>query len=107
MWAQLARVSEVRFAFCQRSSGSSGIRSFLRSEYLSMKAQNPRLPILVRECQDTLPRMTVRYAFGREESLICDGLNQSQIRDRLAAMATQQKQIDQNTKDTSSSFLGR
>ena len=107
MWSQLARVCEVRFAFCQRSAASSGIRSFLKSEYMSMKAQNPRLPILVRECQDTLPRMTVRYDFGREESLICDGLDQSQIRERLAAMASQQQQLGTDTKATSSSFLGR
>merc|ERR1711933_410077 len=106
MWKNLAaKVYEVRFAFCQKGSGSSGIRSFLRNEYMTMKQTNPTLPILIRECQDTLPRMTVRYNFGRENSFICDGLSDIQIRDKLVEMATDQKQLD--GVDKSKSFIGR
>ena len=98
MWKNLAtKVFEVRFAFCQRGSGSSGIRSFLRNEYLSMKSQNPSLPILIRECQDTLPRMTVRYNFGRENTIICDGLSDIQIREKLLSLATDNKALSQST----------
>eukprot|EP01084_Bolivina_argentea_P165362 287290_1 len=104
MWKSLgSKVYEVRFAFCQRSSGSSGVRSFLRNEYLTMKKQNPTLPILIRECQETIPRLTVRYNFGRENSIVCDGLNDVQIRDKLTEMAMDQQQLDEDTK----SFIGR
>ena len=94
-WKSLgSKIYEVRFAFCQRSSGSSGIRSFLRNEYLTMKSQNPTLPILIRESKDTLPRMTVRYNFGRENSIICDGLNDVQIRDKLNQLSMDDSLIE-------------
>ena len=106
MWKNLTnKIFEVRFAFCQRSSGSSGVRSFLRNEYLTMKSQNPTLPILIRECQNTLPRMTVRYNFGRENTIICDGLNDIQIRDKLNELAIDQQTIGKNKQ--SSSFITR
>eukprot|EP01083_Nonionella_stella_P262014 891437_1 len=97
MWKNLgSKIFEVRFAFCQRSSGSSGIRSFLHNEYIPMKKANPTLPILVRECQDTVPRMTVRYNYGIENSIVCDGLNDIQIREKLKQFAVDEKQLEQD-----------
>lgn len=72
---------------------------------MTMKAQNPTLPILIRECQDTIPRMTVQHKFGREEVLICDGLTVGQIKERLNAMAMDQKQLS-SQGSTASSFIG-
>ena len=89
MWKNLShKIFEVRFAFCQRSSSSSGIRSFLRNEYKTIKSQNPSLPILIRECEGTIPRMTVKYNFNKENSIICDGMTDIQIRDKLQELST-------------------
>jgi len=70
-----------------------------------MKAQNPALPILIRECNGTMPRMTVRYNFGRENTVFCEELNDVQIRDKLQQLAVDQSYIE--PKSASSSFIGR
>ena len=54
---------------------------------MNMKNDNPSLPILLRECEGTIPRMTVKYNFNKENSIICDGLSDVQIRNKLQELS--------------------
>lgn len=84
MWKKLSsRIFEIRFSFCPRSSNGASIRQFLNKEYLNIKAQNPSLPILIRECSDVAPKLTMRYALGRESTIYCEGLDHLQIQETL------------------------
>ena len=48
---RLARhLKELRIHLCQTSPGSEGARDFIKSNYSVLKAANPQVPILIREC---------------------------------------------------------
>lgn len=54
-------VQELRFAFCQTSPASAGLREFVTKNYNTLKSGNPRLPILVREASGAQPKITARF----------------------------------------------
>ena len=70
---------ELRFIFCQRSHGSSGLRSFVQNNYSALKAANPSLPILIRESEGTAPRITARFDYGKEDTYFVDGATDLEI----------------------------
>lgn len=63
---KLTKAFEVRLSFCQFSDSSVGVRQFLTTNYKEIKLVNPRLPLLLRECEGTTPMLAVRYAYGEE-----------------------------------------
>uniref|UniRef100_A0A0E0DCA3 Ribosomal protein/NADH dehydrogenase domain-containing protein n=1 Tax=Oryza meridionalis TaxID=40149 RepID=A0A0E0DCA3_9ORYZ len=65
--ANLSRgVKEIRFLFCQSSPDSAPAREFVRKNYGDIKARNPSLPVLIRECSGVEPQLWARYgACGR------------------------------------------
>jgi len=65
-WRKITRAFELRFSFCQFSQDSAGVRTFLTQNYPSIKQANPRLPVLIRECEGTIPVLAVRYGYGEE-----------------------------------------
>ncbi len=70
---------ELRLHLCQRSSASAGAREFVSSHYSQLKASNPRLPVLVRECSGITPRLWARYAFGEERSEDLSGKSAQEV----------------------------
>lgn len=62
-------VREIRIHLCQKSQSSQGTRDFLEKYYIGLKKDNPKLPILVRECSGIQPKMYARYDQGKESSV--------------------------------------
>ena len=44
-----------------------------------MKAANPQLPFLVRECENAQPCVTARYEFGVERKIYLLGANEAEV----------------------------
>ncbi|BAS88522.1 Os04g0310500 [Oryza sativa Japonica Group] len=60
--ANLSRgVKEIRFLFCQSSPASAPAREFVKKNYGDIKARNPSLPVLIRECSGVEPQLWARY----------------------------------------------
>mmetsp|Transcript_40974 Transcript_40974/g.68612 ORF Transcript_40974/g.68612 Transcript_40974/m.68612 type:complete len:94 (-) Transcript_40974:281-562(-) len=72
-------VKEMRLHFCQTSAESKSIKDFVIKNYKNLKAVNPSLPILVRECEGVQPKLWVRYDKGVEESVSLAGLDEKAI----------------------------
>ncbi|CAL5035095.1 unnamed protein product [Urochloa decumbens] len=65
-------VKEIRFLFCQSSPASAAARDFVRNHYAEIKARNPTVPFLVRECSGVQPQLWARYAGGaRQDWRVC------------------------------------
>jgi len=48
-------------------------RDFIQQQYVALKQQNPKVPILIRECSGVQPRMWARY--GKSINLsFCPGI---------------------------------
>ena len=61
-------VRELRLHLCQTSSASAGARAFVSAHYDGLKTANPKLPLLVRECSGSPPRLWARFPYGQEQS---------------------------------------
>eukprot|EP00493_Phyllostaurus_siculus_P015207 UN15441 len=85
-WRKLPHVFEMRFAFCQYSERSLGVKKFLTDNFTKLQAANPALPILIRECEGTPPTVTARFAFGEERTLDISNLDSEQTASNLEAM---------------------
>ncbi|XP_058452318.1 NADH dehydrogenase [ubiquinone] 1 alpha subcomplex subunit 2 [Malaya genurostris] len=62
-------VKELRLHLCQTGEASKGVREFISTQYAALKRENPKLPILVRECSGVQPRLWARYEMGQEKSV--------------------------------------
>ena len=81
-------VKELRIHLCQKSEASAGVREFIENGYVPLKRENPKLPILVRECSGVLPKIYARYAFGKESSLPLSNLKSEEVSQALEKLAT-------------------
>jgi NADH dehydrogenase (ubiquinone) 1 alpha subcomplex subunit 2 len=54
-------------------------REFIARNYVDLKALNPTLPLLIRECSGVQPRLWARYDYGVERSVPLDGLAAHEI----------------------------
>ncbi|CAH3026151.1 unnamed protein product [Porites evermanni] len=72
-------VREIRIHLCQKSQSSQGTRDFLEKYYIGLKKDNPKLPILVRECSGIQPKMYARYGYGKESSVQLNNLDSEGI----------------------------
>ncbi|XP_006368842.1 NADH dehydrogenase [ubiquinone] 1 alpha subcomplex subunit 2 isoform X2 [Populus trichocarpa] len=57
-------LKELRILLCQSSPSSSSTRTFIEKNYKDLKTLNPKLPILIRECNGIEPQLWARY--GKE-----------------------------------------
>ncbi|CAN6248076.1 unnamed protein product, partial [Urochloa humidicola] len=80
-------VKEIRFLFCQSSSASAAAREFVRNNYAEIKARNPTVPFLVRECSGIQPQLWARYEMGVERCVDLNGLTEAQIDRKLEELA--------------------
>ncbi|XP_062186020.1 NADH dehydrogenase [ubiquinone] 1 alpha subcomplex subunit 2 [Phragmites australis] len=86
--ASLSRsVKEIRVLFCQSSPASAAARDFVKKNYGDIKARNPSLPFLVRECSGVQPQLWARYDMGVERCVHLDGLTEAQIDKKLEELA--------------------
>ena len=49
------------------------------NNYQAVKAANPTLPFLVRECENAQPCVTARYEFGVERKVYVLGANEAEV----------------------------
>ncbi|XP_024362906.1 NADH dehydrogenase [ubiquinone] 1 alpha subcomplex subunit 2 [Physcomitrium patens] len=50
---------ELRIHCCQTSPASTVTRKFIQRNYADLKALNPTMPILIRECSCVQPRLWI------------------------------------------------
>ncbi|GBG24684.1 NADH dehydrogenase ubiquinone 1 alpha subcomplex subunit 2 [Hondaea fermentalgiana] len=74
-----AHAKELRFVFCTSSEGSKGLREFVKSSYVPLKKENPKFPLLVRECEGAQPRVMARFAKGKEEAISVEGMSAKEV----------------------------
>uniref|UniRef100_A0A4D5R8T7 NADH dehydrogenase [ubiquinone] 1 alpha subcomplex subunit 2 n=1 Tax=Scolopendra viridis TaxID=118503 RepID=A0A4D5R8T7_SCOVI len=70
---------ELRIHLCQKSDASRGVREFIEKYYVPLKKNNPRFPILIRECSGVLPKIYARYEFGEEKNIPLSGLSSDEV----------------------------
>ncbi|CAN6234565.1 unnamed protein product [Urochloa humidicola] len=58
-------VKEIRFLFCQSSPASAAAREFVKNYYGEIKARNPTVPFLIRECSGVQPQLWARYGHAQ------------------------------------------
>eukprot|EP00088_Acartia_fossae_P052314 TRINITY_DN5905_c0_g1_i1.p1 TRINITY_DN5905_c0_g1~~TRINITY_DN5905_c0_g1_i1.p1 ORF type:complete len:104 (-),score=28.06 TRINITY_DN5905_c0_g1_i1:116-397(-) len=78
---------ELRITLCQKSSASQGARDFIEKHYVPLKQNNPKFPILIRECSGIHPKLWARYGFGRETSVELTGKSAEEIYVEIAKAA--------------------
>lgn len=72
-------LKEIRIHLCPNSASSNGVKRFINSYYTQIKTKNPKLPILIRECEGVKPKIWFRYEFGRETSSSLENLDEKDI----------------------------
>ncbi|KAM6565216.1 hypothetical protein CsatB_025214 [Cannabis sativa] len=80
-------LKELRVLFCQSSPASSATRAFVEKNYQDLKALNPKLPFLIRECRGVEPQLWARYDMGVERGVRLEGLSEPQILKALEDLA--------------------
>ncbi|KAJ8733681.1 hypothetical protein PYW07_014232 [Mythimna separata] len=63
------KLRELRIHLCQTGKQSQGVRDFIKNHYVAIKKENPKFPILIRECAGVQPRIWARYEKGVENSV--------------------------------------
>lgn len=53
-------LKELRIHLCSKSAASSGVREFIENNYVTIKKNNFKFPILVRESSGITPRIWAR-----------------------------------------------
>ncbi|XP_055332612.1 uncharacterized protein LOC129584467 [Paramacrobiotus metropolitanus] len=82
-----ASLKELRIILCQKGESSKGVRDFLEQFYIPLKQQNPKLPILVRECSGITPKVHARYDYGQENSVDLSGMHKEQVLNTVNTLA--------------------
>uniref|UniRef100_T1H4K6 NADH dehydrogenase [ubiquinone] 1 alpha subcomplex subunit 2 n=1 Tax=Megaselia scalaris TaxID=36166 RepID=T1H4K6_MEGSC len=77
---------EIRIHLCQTSEASKGARDFVQQLYPKVKKDNPKLPILIRECSGVQPMLWVRSEFGKETSYSLTGQKSSDILKQIESL---------------------
>ncbi|KAK7500535.1 hypothetical protein BaRGS_00008110 [Batillaria attramentaria] len=80
-------LKELRIHLCQKSAASKGVRDFIEKHYVELKKNNPKFPILVRECSDVQPRIYARYELGKETSLPLSNMDSQQVLRAVESLA--------------------
>ena len=86
VWKNLStkRVQELRFLFCSTSDHSAGVRNFIKNQYQDIKADNPKLPILIRESNSFNPIVIARFDYGVEHAASLSNASEADIAKTIA-----------------------
>ncbi|XP_018564315.1 NADH dehydrogenase [ubiquinone] 1 alpha subcomplex subunit 2 [Anoplophora glabripennis] len=74
---------ELRIHLCQKGAASQGVRDFIEKYYVELKQNNPKFPILIRECSGVQPKLWARYEFGREKCVSLKDLSAADVLNQL------------------------
>ncbi|XP_041358868.1 NADH dehydrogenase [ubiquinone] 1 alpha subcomplex subunit 2-like [Gigantopelta aegis] len=80
-------LKELRIHLCQKSGPSKGVRDFIEKHYVNLKKNNPKFPILIRECSGVQPKLYARYEFGKESSLSLSDMSADQVTKAIETLA--------------------
>ncbi|XP_018329823.1 NADH dehydrogenase [ubiquinone] 1 alpha subcomplex subunit 2-like [Agrilus planipennis] len=72
-------LKELRLHLCPQSATSEGVRKFIQEYYVKIKTDNPKLPILIRECSFVIPKMWARLSKGKEVCVNLEGMKSDDI----------------------------
>ncbi|CAK9797705.1 NADH dehydrogenase [ubiquinone] 1 alpha subcomplex subunit 2 [Anthophora plagiata] len=81
-------LKELRILLCQTSKSSQGVRDFIKQQYVPLKTNNPKLPILIRECSSIEPALYARYEYGVEQRVPLQNLQADEILKQVQDVAT-------------------
>ncbi|XP_068703345.1 NADH dehydrogenase [ubiquinone] 1 alpha subcomplex subunit 2-like [Montipora capricornis] len=81
-------VREIRIHLCQKSLSSQGTRDFLEKYYIGLKKDNPKLPILVRECSGIQPKIYARFDYGKENSVQLSNMTSDGVLQAMEKLVT-------------------
>ncbi|KAI9140761.1 thioredoxin-like protein [Paraphysoderma sedebokerense] len=79
-------IRELRIHFCQTSPESNGLRTFVSQQYLNLKKDNPKLPILIREAAGVEPRIFAQYNYGVERKIAVPNMTPESIEQKLKSL---------------------
>lgn len=82
-----SHIKELRILLCQTSKSSEGVRNFIKQQYVPLKKNNPKLPVLIRECSSIEPKLYARYEFGIERCEQLSNLKSEEVLERLQYLA--------------------
>ncbi|XP_072935558.1 NADH dehydrogenase [ubiquinone] 1 alpha subcomplex subunit 2 isoform X2 [Epargyreus clarus] len=80
-------LKELRIHLCQTSQQSAGVREFIQKNYVKIKKDNPKFPILIRECSGVQPRVWARYDKGVERSSTLTNLSADDVMNAVKQLA--------------------
>ena len=89
-------IRELRFIMCQQSAASAGARQFVAKNYSDIKALNPTLPFIVRECTNAQPTVMARYNYGVERRVYLNDLSEAEVDQVVGDLASQADQINKS-----------
>ncbi|EFN63354.1 NADH dehydrogenase [ubiquinone] 1 alpha subcomplex subunit 2 [Camponotus floridanus] len=72
-------LKELRILLCQTSKSSQGVRDFIEQQYVPLKRNNPKFPVLIRECSDIEPKLYARYEYGVERCVPLSNMKSEEI----------------------------
>merc|ERR1711894_36247 len=80
-------LKELRIHLCQKSQASAGVREFIEKHYVELKTNNPKFPILIRECSGVQPKVYARYEFGKESNLPLSNMTVEQVSEAVQTIS--------------------
>ncbi|CAG9317269.1 unnamed protein product [Blepharisma stoltei] len=89
-----SKLREIRFICCQASGHSAGVRSFINTNYQSVKDAAPRFPFIVRECENAIPLIIARYDFGVERKVVAENLSEAEVKQAVEDLISQADSIN-------------
>ncbi|ELT87889.1 hypothetical protein CAPTEDRAFT_108701 [Capitella teleta] len=81
-----APLRELRIHLCQKSASSQGVREFIEQNYVTIKQNNPKFPILIRECSSVQPRVWARYDMGKEKNSSLQDFSSKEVLETVVAL---------------------
>uniref|UniRef100_A0A915D1E3 NADH dehydrogenase [ubiquinone] 1 alpha subcomplex subunit 2 n=1 Tax=Ditylenchus dipsaci TaxID=166011 RepID=A0A915D1E3_9BILA len=81
-------LKELRIHLCQKSPESNGVREFIQKDYVELKKNNEKFPILIRECSGVSPRVWARYEFGAETSVSVENSSREKVFEIIKDLAS-------------------
>ncbi|KAK0081863.1 hypothetical protein PV325_011451 [Microctonus aethiopoides] len=83
-----SHLKELRILLCQTSKSSQGVREFIETQYVPLKLNNPKFPVLIRECSSIEPRLYARYEYGKETSVDLTNLKPNEIMKKVEQLSS-------------------
>ncbi|XP_030750338.1 NADH dehydrogenase [ubiquinone] 1 alpha subcomplex subunit 2 [Sitophilus oryzae] len=80
-------LKEIRVHLCQSGAASKGVREFIEKYYVDLKSNNPKFPILIRECSGVEPKLWARFELGKEKAISLKDLSSSDVLTKVKSIA--------------------